>query len=1480
MQRIRNRKIVQDAELYRSMGSSVQVSRSTKVGAAFDPAPTMRMVMDLFTTQQLSYDEIPQEERDRIEQETMPFTQRQKEIDDFIISQGRRGFQMPEDQASRLREERLQLTTQIQQVYQASIDQQISIGTLRTPEELNIEYADRGYNFTAPMGQAQVDFIINRQIERQTQEALLQSGPTDLLTTGLTFGATLASYALDPIELSSAFIPVVGQAKYANWIRKLGKYGGRGAKGLVEGTAGAIMTEPLYLALGKQAQMDISMTDSLMNVGIGAILGSGIGVTIGKFSRGTAGQQAARIEQRISRPTFNKQYLSETARIALTQGVVTGKIDIMNVDARGLIPTNDFKGVKYQSHTFLPDKLKEDLQPVVIRTDAKGNIKVYNKKGNAERLLSENEEVIPYQSQSLVTPGEVVEGVRPTSGYIIVKKIPGEIVKTENGKVLTFETKEEALALIKADPLFYDLVLKKPLANLIEIPTARGKEYGIAINMAKENIEIINRQVRADSVIIKNGVDATKTSVLKELDGGMDSLVYGKQADKIILDRVMQKGAEDLGIDDITARLEEEYSAEDLDESIGELEKRIDLEIKNVSNTSDPILKLKQELDALRVKSEAFINNIDEVLEEGVFWLSGDTASKAQALDKMNSTYRKLTGSDNDLIKQTYDELNKIITRRLSRDADLDAPLSLELTNELREEAIALANNLKESFKQEKRQHLLSALAFQTGWNRAIKAYELTGDASIGIQDLIVESERFYEGAGVSSYQVGVGERNIFKTKLVLRLQKDELMGLFKYMTPDDEKAVADVVQKINRIVPIKKEDLYEIVDGKQVPIRDDIYNYAKLMADFSNDFRLSLNNAGANIKFLNGYITGQKHNKTLIANAKDAWVISLKEKLDFKKMSVAKVDEDEFLDTIYNNITNPINPIKLNASDQLSEIRILPRNLANRLQQERVLVFKSGADWYNYNKEFGKVTSLRESLLLDIEATSRQLGLLKTFGPNPGYVLEKLKREILVKYPDQKTNVNRTGVRPKLETYLDYVSGYTNIAEHETAAKVGQFLRLIQTMSKLGAAIFPSISDIFTMTGQQRSLGNGLGKSLKNSFEALYLGRVAKKNMKEYSEFLSIGAESLLGDFVSRLDATDVFNGSMAKNAQLFFKLNLLLPWTESARTGIAMIIARDIAKQSTKNWNSVPIDLRGVLERYNITKSNWDIVKKAVKTFPDGKKYISPTMFDELNIDKKTADELRLNLSMLLDSESGIAVPIPGARTQTIVTGGYRPGTVSGEAVRSIMQFKSFAITAQSKVFGRQRYAYGQSQKGGANYFKEMSGRGLLGITEVMASMTVAGAIATQASQLASGKTAREYNGEFVYDSFLRGGAGLLYADVLFSRAAGYGQDPLIGLLGPNASVATNILGIASGFQPYATEGNTTSQVMSLVKSNTPYANLFYTKEVVNYLFWYQLQESLNPGYLRRIEERVELEGQEYLFKPSRHVIYNDGKIISNID
>lgn len=94
----------------------------------------------------------------------------------------------------------------------------------------------------------------------------------------LTITTALATSVVDPINVASAFVPVVGEARYAQILGKAGtslwaRAGARGAVGAVEGTVGAAMVEPLIYQSKQAIQADYDTADSLMNIGFGAVFG-------------------------------------------------------------------------------------------------------------------------------------------------------------------------------------------------------------------------------------------------------------------------------------------------------------------------------------------------------------------------------------------------------------------------------------------------------------------------------------------------------------------------------------------------------------------------------------------------------------------------------------------------------------------------------------------------------------------------------------------------------------------------------------------------------------------------------------------------------------------------------------------------------------------------------------------------------------------------------------------------------------------------------------------------------------------------------------------------------------------------------------------------------------------------------------------------------------------------------------------------------
>ncbi len=95
-----------------------------------------------------------------------------------------------------------------------------------------------------------------------------------------TLAAGLGASALDPINVATAFVPVVGQSRMLSLLGRArgawGRAGVRAGVGAAEGAVGGALVEPLVYAGQRAVQADYDLTDSLLNIGFGAVMGAGL----------------------------------------------------------------------------------------------------------------------------------------------------------------------------------------------------------------------------------------------------------------------------------------------------------------------------------------------------------------------------------------------------------------------------------------------------------------------------------------------------------------------------------------------------------------------------------------------------------------------------------------------------------------------------------------------------------------------------------------------------------------------------------------------------------------------------------------------------------------------------------------------------------------------------------------------------------------------------------------------------------------------------------------------------------------------------------------------------------------------------------------------------------------------------------------------------------------------------------------------------
>ena len=148
-------------------------------------------------------------------------------------------------------------------------------------DELNKQYADIGLFFEEDTREGVVNYLVNRKQIEQERSSVVSRGPQD--TYGTFFLASLATNFADPINIGSAFIPVVGQTRFANMVARSGKNVARLKRGFIEGFVGNTAVEPIVYGVARSEQSDYDQYDAFFNIAAGGILGSSLHLGFGKI---------------------------------------------------------------------------------------------------------------------------------------------------------------------------------------------------------------------------------------------------------------------------------------------------------------------------------------------------------------------------------------------------------------------------------------------------------------------------------------------------------------------------------------------------------------------------------------------------------------------------------------------------------------------------------------------------------------------------------------------------------------------------------------------------------------------------------------------------------------------------------------------------------------------------------------------------------------------------------------------------------------------------------------------------------------------------------------------------------------------------------------------------------------------------------------------------------------------------------------------
>jgi hypothetical protein len=677
--------------------------------------------------------------------------------------------------------------------------------------------------------------------------------------------------------------------------------------------------------------------------------------------------------------------------------------------------------------------------------------------------------------------------------------------------------------------------------------------------------------------------------------------------------------------------------------------------------------------------------------------------------------------------------------------------------------------------------------------------------------------------------------------------------------------------------------ELFDAPNGRPATNNELAQKMAKAIISEKKDMITGLRANGVNIGWLADHVTTQYHDSVAIASggfeagilkkgltraqAKDRWIKRLYNApddnpnqnsglLDVERTFVkptgeivqTKAEREKFLSAVFDNIVSGDRHVHELVP---TEANVGQMSLASKVSQSRQLHFKNGDSWLAYNNEYGHRNPVT-AVLTGIERLSDDLELINRLGPNPDAAFKRLMSNVEMKDYDKN----------KVQADFDLVSGKAFEIANPSLHQWETGIASLQTMSKLGSAVFSAFSDPIYTAFTRSYHGVNIFSAYYDTYRTA-LQTLGNKEIKEFGTLLGLGLEGAVGSSAARFaparSATQYVSGATDN----FFRWNLLNGWTNFMRQGAAYMMARDMVNAAKKPWNQLNERYRYVLSQYGITEGDWEAIKKLPRTKVSGIDIISPHGVRQA-IEKGTVTpdavartrELADKVQMFLVGENTMAVIEPGATEQSFMRripfggeGAGKAGTASGMAARLFWQFRGFPLSMMMRNFPR------VAQIGAPAMFHLLP---MVGI----------GYAVKSAKDLMKGREPLDpRNPDHIYkiavSGVLQSGFGGLAGDFLINdvRKYGHGLADLLG--GPTIGTAQDVFAVlgATGAVIRGDEeiGEIAETTWKLFKNNTPYVNFWATRTAFDYMIDYQIREMLNPGSLTRMQNRFVRENNQ---------------------
>ncbi|MGR3456085.1 hypothetical protein [Pseudooceanicola sp.] len=511
---------------------------------------------------------------------------------------------------------------------------------------------------------------------------------------------------------------------------------------------------------------------------------------------------------------------------------------------------------------------------------------------------------------------------------------------------------------------------------------------------------------------------------------------------------------------------------------------------------------------------------------------------------------------------------------------------------------------------------------------------------------------------------------------------------------------------------------------------------------------------------------------------------------------------------------------------------------LYNQRAEHRVLHFRDGSTWLDYNARFGTSDPF-SGMIGGLHGMARDVAMMRVLGPNPRAGLEFAIQtaQKLASGRADKVLEDRVGRAGKLaKTMLAHVDGSASVPDNVAWSWFFGGTRKVLTSIQLGSAAVSAVTDYATMRTAASVMGMNpnnlvarqvqLLASQASRADAARAGYVADTLADAGSTAARFVGEVAVGDWAERLSSFTM-------------RASLLSFWTDVNRTAFQMEMAGFMAGHADKGLADLPPPLKKLFDERGITAADWDALRDPASLFTasNGATFLSPIHWRtaQTRLPPAEAEGLALRLQMAIEEQLEYAVPSNKVEGRARLMGAAPPGSIAGEILRSTMMYKSFML---SLMLGQiRRFLDIPSGLDRLTYAAKF-GTGLI----------LLGALAVQLKELVKGNDPRPMDEPKFWMAalFQSGGLGIFgdFFAAETSRAGGGLAEtiagPVVGFAGDLIRpVASNVQRLAEGKEPLLGR-----DAANLLRYNTPVASsLWYGRLAYDRVVADQLQRFLDP-------------------------------------